>query len=145
MKPKHKRLIYIVALLCVLGASAGLVLYAFRDNMQFFYSPTEIKTKILAPGQIVRLGGMVEVGSIKKVPDGIGANFRLTDFENTVAVEYRGVLPDLFKENSGAVVIGAMRDDGVFAAQSVLAKHDENYMPPEVAKSLKKPSVPPHE
>ncbi len=145
MKPKHKRLIYIIALLCVLGAASALILYAFRDNMQFFYSPTEIKAKVLAPNQIVRLGGMVDVGSIKKVPDGIGANFRLTDFENTVAVEYRGVLPDLFKENSGAVVIGTMQNNGVFTAQSVLAKHDENYMPPEVAKSLKKPLGPQHE
>ncbi len=139
MKPKHRRLIYVLFAMVAIGCAAALVLTAFKDNLQFFFSPTDIKNNPPVAGQTIRLGGMVQAGSIKKDQDKLIVKFRLTDFENSIDVEYRGVLPDLFREDSGAVAIGKIGADGVFAAQSILAKHDENYMPPEVAKSLKKP------
>jgi cytochrome c-type biogenesis protein CcmE len=135
MTPKRKRLWLLIGSLAVLGVAATLVLTALNDNIVFFYSPTQVAEKSLAPGRHFRLGGLVEAGSVKK--DGQEIRFTVTDTHKTVAVVYRGLLPDLFREGQGVVAEGALGPDGVFVAREVLAKHDENYMPPEVAKAIK--------
>jgi cytochrome c-type biogenesis protein CcmE len=119
----------------VLGAAATLVLTALNDNIVFFYSPTQIAEKHPGPERRFRLGGLVEQGSVKK--DGQEVRFTVTDLQKTVPVVYRGLLPDLFREGQGVIAEGALRPDGSFAAREVLAKHDEKYMPPELAKALK--------
>jgi cytochrome c-type biogenesis protein CcmE len=135
MTPKRKRLWLLVGSLCVLGAAAGLVLSALSDNIVFFYSPTQIAEKHVPPDRRFRLGGLVEKGSVKKQGDEV--SFRVTDLRKSVEVTYRGILPDLFREGQGVVAEGALDKNGVFTAREVLAKHDEKYMPPEVAKALK--------
>jgi cytochrome c-type biogenesis protein CcmE len=138
MKARHKRLLLIAAGLAVLGLSAWLILSAFQQNLLYFYTPTDV-TQGKAPSQKnFRLGGMVEKGSIVRLPDGITVNFVVTDMVQKVPVTYRGILPDLFKEGKGVVTQGKLGDDKVFVASEVLAKHDENYMPPEAAYALKK-------
>ncbi len=135
MKPKHRRL-YVVALaLLALGTAAALVLNAFEDNLVFFYSPTDLEQKPVAIGQAIRVGGLVEEGSVVK--SGIDVRFTITDGARTVPVAYTGVLPDLFREGQGIVSFGRLSPDGTFRAEEVLAKHDENYMPKEVADALK--------
>lgn len=136
MKRKHKRLTFVMIALCLLGAAAGLVLMAFEDNIVFFYSPTDIVQKAPQAGQRLRLGGLVEEGSIEK-PGGGVTRFTVTDTANTVVVSYKGILPDLFREGQGVVTEGRF-DGAMFQADEVLAKHDENYMPPEVAEAIKK-------
>ena len=135
MTPKRRRLWLLVASLGVLGVAATLVLTALNDNLVFFYSPTQVAEKKIAPERHFRLGGLVEPGSLKKA--GQEVRFTVTDTQKTVAVVYRGLLPDLFREGQGVVADGSLGSDGVFIAREVLAKHDENYMPPEVAKALK--------
>ena len=135
MTPKRRRLWLLVGSLAVLGAAATLVLTALNDNLVFFYSPTQIAEKGIAPDRRFRLGGLVEAGSVQK--NGEDVRFTVTDTQKTVAVVYRGLLPDLFREGQGVIAEGTLRADGVFVAREVLAKHDENYMPPEVAKALK--------
>jgi len=135
MTPKRKRLWLLVASLGVLGAAAALVLTALNDNIVFFYSPTQVAEKKPGPDRRFRLGGLVEPGSIRK--DGTEVRFTVTDLAKTTPVVYRGLLPDLFREGQGVIAEGALGADGVFLARDVLAKHDENYMPPEVAKALK--------
>jgi cytochrome c-type biogenesis protein CcmE len=135
MTPKRRRLWLLVASLGVLGVAAALVLTALNDNLVFFYSPTQVAEKKIAPERHFRLGGLVEPGSLKKA--GQEVRFTVTDTHRTVAVLYRGLLPDLFREGQGVVAEGSLGPDGVFIAREVLAKHDENYMPPEVAKALK--------
>ena len=135
MTPKRKRLWLLVASLCVLGAAAALVLTALNDNIVFFYSPMQVAEKKPGPERRFRLGGLVEQGSVKK--DGQEVRFTVTDLQKTVPVVYRGLLPDLFREGQGVIAEGSLGADGVFTARDVLAKHDENYMPPEVAKALK--------
>lgn len=135
MTPKRKRLWLLVASLCVLGAAVTLVLTALNDNLVFFYSPTQVAEKHPGPERRFRLGGLVEQGSVKK--DGQEVRFVVTDMAKTVPVVYRGLLPDLFREGQGVIAEGSLGADGVFTAREVLAKHDENYMPPEVAKALK--------
>lgn len=135
MTPKRKRLWLLVASLAVLGAAASLVLTALNDNLVFFYSPTQVAEKHVAPERRFRLGGLVEAGSVKK--NGQEIRFVVTDTVKTVPVVYRGLLPDLFREGQGVVAEGSLGPDGVFVAREVLAKHDENYMPPEVAKAIK--------
>ena len=135
MTPKRKRLWLLLGSLAVLGAAATLVLTALNDNIVFFYSPTQLAEKKPAPGQRLRIGGLVAQGSVKK--EGQEVRFVVTDLQKTVAVVYRGLLPDLFREGQGVIAEGMLGADGVFAAREVLAKHDENYMPPEVAKALK--------
>jgi cytochrome c-type biogenesis protein CcmE len=135
MTPKRKRLWMLVASLAVLGAAAALVLTALNDNLVFFYSPTQVAEKHIAPERRFRLGGLVEAGSVKK--NGQEIRFIVTDTAKTVPVVYRGLLPDLFREGQGVVAEGSLGPDGVFVAREVLAKHDENYMPPEVAKAIK--------
>jgi len=137
MTRKQRRATFILTSLAILGAGLGLVLYAMSDNIVFFYSPSDIIEKSVAPDTRIRLGGMVEKGSVKKAsPTSI--TFVVTDFAKTVRVSYTGILPDLFREGQGVVAEGTLQADGSFIADTVLAKHDEKYMPPEVAESLKK-------
>ncbi|MGH8430886.1 MAG: cytochrome c maturation protein CcmE, partial [Solimonas sp.] len=131
MTAKRKRLWLLVGSLGVLGVAAALVLSALNDNLVFFYSPTQLAEKPIAPERRFRLGGLVETGSVKR--DGEEVRFVVTDTRKTVPVVYRGLLPDLFREGQGVVTEGSLGPDGVFVAREVLAKHDENYMPPEVA------------
>ncbi|MDO8423123.1 MAG: cytochrome c maturation protein CcmE [Parvibaculum sp.] len=137
MTRKNRRAAFIVTSLAILGLAVGLVLYAMRDNIVFFYSPSDIAEKDIGPGQRIRLGGMVEEGSLAHSSEAT-INFRVTDFVKAVGVTYTGILPDLFREGQGVVAEGHMQADGSFVADTVLAKHDEKYMPPEVAESLKK-------
>ena len=134
MKPRHKRIAIAAAVLAVLGIVVALVLSAFQSNLVFFYSPSQIANKEAPVGRTFRLGGLVVANSVKR--DGVRVNFAVTDTAQTVAVRYEGILPDLFKEGKGVVAQGQLRD-GVFEAKEVLAKHDENYMPPEAAEALK--------
>ncbi|MBN9515138.1 MAG: cytochrome c maturation protein CcmE [Alphaproteobacteria bacterium] len=135
MTPKRRRLWLLIGSLGTLGVAAALVLSALNDNLVFFYSPTQVAEKSLGPDRRFRLGGLVEAGSVQK--DGQVVRFTVTDTNKTIAVVYRGILPDLFREGQGVIAEGALGSDGVFAAREVLAKHDENYMPPEVAKAIK--------
>jgi cytochrome c-type biogenesis protein CcmE len=136
LKPKHRRLIMVGLSLATLAVAAFLILRALNENLVFFYSPTMVAEKKPAPEQRFRIGGLVEEGSVQK-RDG-QASFRLTDGAHTISVVYAGALPDLFREGQGIVANGALNREGVFRASEVLAKHDENYMPPEVAEALKK-------
>ena len=136
MKPRHKRLILIAAGIAVLGVAAALVLSAFRENIVFFYSPSQIAAKEAPQGTAFRIGGLVESGSMKRQKDGLTVEFRVTDTAKTVTVMYTGILPDLFREGRGVVAQGRLGPDGVFRASEVLAKHDENYMPPQAAHAL---------
>lgn len=136
MKRKTRRLWYVLISLGALGAATALVLAAFQENLVFFYGPSELSARELKPDQRLRLGGLVEPGSV--VRDGMTTRFRITDNVRAVAVEYTGLMPDLFREGRGVIAEGMLRADGVFLAASVLAKHDEKYMPPEVADALKK-------
>ncbi len=134
MKPRHKRMAIAGGVVAVIGVAAALVLNAFQSNLVFFYSPSQIASKEAPTGRTFRLGGLVEAGSVKR--DGVMVNFVVTDTAQSVPVRYSGILPDLFKEGKGVVAQGQLHD-GVFEAREVLAKHDENYMPPEAAEALK--------
>jgi cytochrome c-type biogenesis protein CcmE len=140
MTRKQRRAVLIGTCLAVLGVAVGLVLFALRDSIVFFYTPSEVAEKHLDAGQRFRLGGLVEDGSVKR-NEGTTVNFVITDKRSTLPVTYTGMLPDLFREGQGVVAEGMLTNDGVFHADSVLAKHDENYMPPEVAKKLKEQGV----
>ena len=135
MKPRERRLVLAGVLLLAAGAIAALVFNAFRSNLVFFYSPSQVASHEAPSGRTFRIGGLVQAGSVKR--EGVRVNFAITDSAQTVPVRYEGVLPDLFKEGKGVVAQGQLGPDGVFVAREVLAKHDENYMPPEVAKALK--------
>ncbi len=137
MTRKQRRLVLIGTALGVLGLAAGLVLGALRDSIVFFNSPTEIVEKGVAAGTRIRLGGLVKPGSIEKGAN-LAVRFDVTDGSNTIPVAYSGILPDLFREGQGVITEGALDSGGLFRADTVLAKHDENYMPKEVADSLKK-------
>ena len=136
MKRKHKRLTFLLIALLLLSSAAALILTAFEDNIVFFYSPTELKDKDPNPNQRLRIGGLVKMGSIKR-PAGSSITFSITDTAKTVQVRYKGILPDLFREGQGIVAEGRWTGQ-IFQADEVLAKHDENYMPPEVADAIKK-------
>ena len=136
MKPRHKRLAFILVGLAGLGVAAALVLNALNSNLQLFYSPSELVAGAAPKERTFRLGGLVEEGSVKRGNDGLTVSFVLTDRAENVNVIFKGILPDLFKEGQGAVALGKISNDGVFMADEVLAKHDETYMPPEVAKAL---------
>ena len=136
MKPRHKRIAIIAAGLGVLALASALVLNAFRSNLVFFFSPSQVMANEAPRGKAFRIGGLVEKGSVKRADDGLTVNFRVTDTAHTVAVVYTGILPDLFKEGKGVVAQGHLGADGVFAATEVLAKHDENYMPPDAAHAI---------
>lgn len=136
---KRQRMYVIGAILLAVGGAAALMLTAFEDSVVFFFSPTEIAEKSpIDPDQRLRIGGLVVEGSVTKLEDGQTIAFVVTDMAESVPVSYRGILPDLFREGQGVVAEGHMSSEGTFVASEVLAKHDENYMPPEVAESLKK-------
>jgi cytochrome c-type biogenesis protein CcmE len=138
MKARHKRFTLILAGLALLGGAVALILSAFQENLVFFHTPTEVVEGKAPTGRSFRIGGLVEAGSIKRAADGITVNFVVTDTAKSIPVSYKGPLPDLFKEGKGAVVQGKLGTDGVFAASEVLAKHDENYMPPEAQHAVDK-------
>ena len=137
MRRKHKRLMLVLAGMAILSAAATLVLYAFSETATFFHSPSEVQAKAPAAERAFRLGGLVEEGSVKKLADGLTTEFRVTDMAASIPVTYRGILPDLFREGQGVVTEGRLGPNGVFVADEVLAKHDETYMPREVADALK--------
>ncbi|HEX5341674.1 MAG TPA: cytochrome c maturation protein CcmE [Duganella sp.] len=136
MKPRHKRLALVAAGLALLALAAWLISSAFQKNLVFSVTPTEL---LASPDRArnLRMGGLVEKGSLRREGDGVSVDFVITDMVQRVPVRYSGILPDLFKEGKGAVVQGRLGADGVFAATEVLAKHDENYMPPDAARALK--------
>jgi cytochrome c-type biogenesis protein CcmE len=140
MTRKQKRTALIAAALAGLGVATTLVLFALSDTMVFFYSPSDLIEKQVAAGRRVRIGGLVEKGSVKRM-DGAQVEFLVTDTVKTLKVSYRGLLPDLFREGQGVIAEGVVDKTGIFSADSVLAKHDEKYMPPEVAKALKDKGV----
>ena len=130
---RKKRLFFIIFLVTGIAVAAGFALYAFNQNLMFYFSPSEVKEGKAPVNKLFRMGGMVVDGSFKKEKDSLKVFFDLTDYEDTVTVEYTGLLPDLFREGQGIISRGKLNSDGVFVAEEVLAKHDENYMPPEVA------------
>jgi cytochrome c-type biogenesis protein CcmE len=133
---KRKRLMVVILSLAARAVAAALILTAFRDSIVFFYTPSELVEKSVPPGRAMRIGGLVEADSVSRNGDVV--TFNITDLQRTLPVIYKGILPDLFREGQGVVAEGALGEDGVFQARQVLAKHDENYMPPEVAEALKK-------
>jgi cytochrome c-type biogenesis protein CcmE len=137
MKPRHKRFAMIAGGLAALAIAAAFVLSAFRENLVFFFTPTQIVANEVPQGRAFRVGGMVEAGSVKRLPDGVTVQFMVTDTAKSVKVIYRGILPDLFREGKGVVTQGKLAPDGTFVASEVLAKHDENYMPPAAADAVK--------
>ena len=136
MKKRHKRVVFIFACLAAIGLATWLVLGAFRNNLVFFFSPTQIATKEAPVGKTFRIGGLVQDGTLKRDSDGLTVRFTVTDTANTIPVVYKGILPDLFKEGRGCVAQGHVGPDGTFYADQIMAKHDENYMPPEAARAL---------
>ncbi|HWA11960.1 MAG TPA: cytochrome c maturation protein CcmE [Burkholderiales bacterium] len=138
MKPRHKRIALIAGALVALGIAVALILNAFQSNLVFFYTPTQVAAHEAPQGRSFRIGGMVEQGSLQRQPDGVTVRFVVTDSVKSVPVTYRGILPDLFREGKGVVAQGKIGADGVFAAAEVLAKHDENYMPPEAADAMER-------
>ena len=138
MKPRHKRIALIIAGLAILGIAVTLVLSAFNSNLVFFFTPTQVAAHEAPQGRNFRIGGLVEKGSVKRQPDGLTVRFIVTDTAKSVPVSFTGILPDLFKEGKGVVAQGKLGADGVFSATEVLAKHDENYMPPEAADALER-------
>jgi cytochrome c-type biogenesis protein CcmE len=138
MRAARKKRLYLIALMVIgVGIAVAFALNAFNQNLMFFYSPSEVVAGDAPGGHTFRLGGLVTDGSVKRQPDGLTVRFDVTDTAKNVTVQYTGILPDLFREGQGIVAHGRLSDDGVFVADEVLAKHDENYMPPEVAESLK--------
>jgi cytochrome c-type biogenesis protein CcmE len=136
MKARHRRFMWIGAGVVVLGIAAALVLNVFRSNMVFFYSPLDVASKKAPQGRPFRIGGLVEEGSLKRTPNSLDVSFIVTDTAERIPVVYNGLLPDLFKEGKSVVAQGTLGADGTFHATEVLAKHDENYMPPEAKAAL---------
>lgn len=142
MKPRHQRLALALGGVAVLGLAIFFVLQAFQQNLVFFFTPSQISRGEAPVGRSFRIGGMVEAGSHRRAADGLGHRFVVTDTVQRVEVQYAGLLPDLFKEGKGVVAQGRLQTDGRFAADEVLAKHDENYMPPEAARALEQARAP---
>ena len=142
MKPRTKRALWIVGGVAALGVAVGLVLNAFQSNLVFFFTPTQIAANEAPRDRAFRLGGLVEAGSVVRDKDALTVRFRVTDTAKTIPVVFTGILPDLFKEGKGVVAQGKLGSDGIFKASEVLAKHDENYMPPEAAEALKQAGHP---
>ena len=138
MKPRTKRIAIVVGGLAALAVAAGLILTAFQQNLVFFFTPSQVAAKEAPQGKTFRIGGMVEKGSVARQPDGLTVRFMVTDTAMSIPVVYRGALPDLFREGKGVVAQGSLAPDGSFRATEVLAKHDENYMPPEAADAVKR-------
>ena len=137
MTPRQRRLTLVVVIVCGVGLAGALALRAFRENVMFYFDPTKVAAGQVKPGERFRLGGMVVKGSVQRTAGTLNVHFVVTDFAHSVPVTYSNVLPDLFREGAGVVALGRMNGSGVFVADEVLAKHDEKYMPPEVARSLK--------
>jgi cytochrome c-type biogenesis protein CcmE len=133
---RRRRLYWVLGIVAGVGLAGGLALQAFKQNVMFYFDPSKIAAGEVKPGQRFRLGGMVEKGSVVRTPGSLDVHFIVTDFKHTVPVSYSNVLPDLFREGAGVVAHGRMDGNGTFIADEVLAKHDEKYMPPEVARSL---------
>lgn len=139
MTPKRKqRLILVTVMLCGVGAAVAFGISAFRENLMLFHSPTEVAAGVVESGRAFRLGGMVVEGSVVRDSEDLAVRFELTDYEKTIPVSFTGILPDLFREGQGIVALGKLDESGLFMANEVLAKHDENYMPVEVADALEK-------
>lgn len=138
MTPRQKRFLLIIGGVAIVAAAAGLVLYALKNNVSLYFTPTQVYNKEAPQGRSFRIGGLVEAGSIKRENDGLTVHFSITDTAKSMAVVYKGILPDLFKEGKGVVAQGKLEADNVFRAEEVLAKHDENYMPPEAKDALDK-------
>jgi cytochrome c-type biogenesis protein CcmE len=138
MKPRHKRFALIAAGMAALAIALGLVLNAFQSNLVFFFTPSQVAAQEAPVGRNFRIGGLVEEGSVQRQQDGVSVRFVVTDTAKAVPVTYTGILPDLFREGKGVVAQGSLGADGVFKADQVLAKHDENYMPPEAASALER-------
>jgi len=138
MKRRQKRLLLVAGGLAGVAAVAGLVLNAFRDNLVFFYTPSDIVAEIVPMERTFRIGGLVEDGSVYRAEDGVTVHFRVTDTAVAVPVVYHGILPNLFREGQGVVAVGSLEEGGVFRANQVMARHDETYMPPEAAEALKR-------
>jgi len=138
MKRRHKRIAFILVGLVGLSIAAYLVASAFRNNLVFFFSPTQVAAKEAPLNRTFRVGGLVQEGTLKRDPDGLTVRFTVTDTAQSIPVVYKGILPDLFKEGRGCVAQGKLTSDGVFQAEQVLAKHDENYMPPEAGQAIDK-------
>ncbi len=143
---KHKKRLAIVLLMVIgIGAAVALAIAAFSENMLYFFSPSQVMAGEAPTNRVIRVGGMVSQGSVQRASDSLEVKFSVTDYKHTILVQYTGILPDLFREGQGIVAIGRMQQDGHFLADEVLAKHDENYMPPEVADALKEAENNPHD
>jgi cytochrome c-type biogenesis protein CcmE len=138
MKPRQKRFLFIAVGIAAVAVAVGLVLYALRGNVNLYFTPTQVFDNQVPKGRSFRIGGLVEQGSVKYEKSGLTVNFVITDTHKSIPVVYKGILPDLFKEGKGVVAEGRVEADGIMHADQVLAKHDENYMPPEAADALKK-------
>lgn len=138
---RRRKLFFLLFTLTVLSIAVLLILYALRQNISLFYTPTQVVAGEAPPQRVIRLGGMVEKGSIIRAKKGLQVQFKITDFKQTITVSYTGILPDLFREGQGVVTEGQLRDNQHFFASQVLAKHDANYMPPEVKEALAKKST----
>ena len=136
MTPRRKRLLAVLAIIGGVGAATALAMLAFQDNLLYFYNPTQIVAGEAPSGRTFRIGGLVTQGSLQKTEGTLKIRFLVTDFKESIPVNYEGLLPDLFREGQGVIAHGRLADNGEFVADEVLAKHDENYMPPEVADSL---------
>lgn len=135
---RYRRLFAVLFVLAGVGVAAALGLTAFRKNILYYYTPTQVASGAAERGRPFRMGGLVAVGSVQRIPNSLTVHFVLTDMQKSVPITYTGILPDLFREGQGIVVHGALGDDGSFTADEVLAKHDQKYMPPEVAEAIKK-------
>jgi cytochrome c-type biogenesis protein CcmE len=138
MTPRQKRLTWILVGVALVAAAVGLVLFALKNNVSLYFTPTQVFNKEAPQARNFRIGGMVEEGSVLRQQDGLTVHFKITDTTNAMEVEYKGILPDLFKEGKGVVAQGKLNSENVFVAEEVLAKHDENYMPPEAMDAIKK-------
>lgn len=143
MTPRRRRMVAMTSGLVCLAAATALVLTAFEQNMLYFYTPTQIAAGEAPEGRRLRVGGLVEQGSVRRTPGSLEVRFDVTDLDRTITVAYAGVLPDLFREGQGVVAHGSLGAGGLFEADEVLARHDENYMPPEVAEMLEERGHPP--
>ena len=137
MTPRRRRMLFVALIVAGAAGAAAFALSAFKDNVLYYFTPTQLSTQAVPQDRVLRLGGMVSDGSVRRAPGSLQVRFVITDFVRDVPVAYSGVLPDLFREGQGVIVRGRMNGDGTFAAQEVLAKHDEKYMPPQIAASVR--------
>ena len=137
MKARQKRILFVLLAVVGLGLAATLITVALRGNLNYFYTPTQIAAGEATPGQLIRIGGMVEKNSLNRKDGELGVEFTVTDLKSKLQVRYEGILPDLFKEGQGTVAKGRLQENGLFLAEEVLAKHDEKYIPPEIADTMK--------